>query len=205
MSFSFWLTSFAMLISRSIHVAANGIISFFLRLSSILLCIRNDIFYVPYSASWHVACFRVLAIINSSAMNIGVWVSFQVIVFSGYMPRNGIAKSYGNSSFSFSKNFHTVLHSRCCSVSLLCLTLCDPMDYSTPSFPVLLCLLQFAQIHVHWVSDVIQPSAAPLVLESSLFSTSSPAFTIYRLLDDGHSDWCEVRPCCSFYLHFSNN
>ena len=36
--------------------------------------------------------------------------------------------------------------------------LCDPMDHSTPGFPVLHYLPEFAQTHVHWVSDVIQPS-----------------------------------------------
>ena len=40
-----------------------------------------------------------------------------------------------------------------CSVAKSCLTLCDPMNYSTPGFPVLYCLLEFAQIHVHRVSD----------------------------------------------------
>ena len=35
---------------------------------------------------------------------------------------------------------------------------CDPMDCSTPSFPVLHCLLEFAQIHVLWVGDAIRPS-----------------------------------------------
>ena len=34
----------------------------------------------------------------------------------------------------------------------------DPMDSSTPGFPVLHYLLEFVQSHVHWVSDVIQPS-----------------------------------------------
>ena len=34
-------------------------------------------------------------------------------------------------------------------------TLCDPMDCSMPSFPVLRHLLEFAQIHVHWVGDAI--------------------------------------------------
>jgi len=46
----------------------------------------------------------------------------------------------------------------CCLVTESCLTLCDPMDCSTPGFPVLHCLLEFAQTHVHWVSDAIQPS-----------------------------------------------
>ena len=46
----------------------------------------------------------------------------------------------------------------CCSVTKSCLTLGDPMDCSKPGFPVLHYLPKFAQIHVHWVSDVIQPS-----------------------------------------------
>uniref|UniRef100_A0A8D0K754 Uncharacterized protein n=1 Tax=Sus scrofa TaxID=9823 RepID=A0A8D0K754_PIG len=37
------------------------------------------------------------------------------------------------------------------------------------------------------------------------FSTPSPAFVICRLVDDGHSDRCEVVPHGSFDLHFSNN
>ena len=45
-------------------------------------------------------------------------------------------------------NTYTMYYS-CCSVTKLCLTLCDPMDCSPPgsSFPC--CLLQFAQICVH--------------------------------------------------------
>ena len=50
------------------------------------------------------------------------------------------------------------LESCCCSVAQLCLTLCDPMDCSMPGFPVLPCLLEFAQTHVYWVGDDIQPS-----------------------------------------------
>ena len=44
-----------------------------------------------------------------------------------------------------------------------------------------------------------------IVREGSLFSTPSPAFVICRLLNDGHSCWCEVVPHCSFNLHFFNN
>ena len=47
---------------------------------------------------------------------------------------------------------------RCCSVAQLFLTLCDPKDCSTPGFPVLHYLPEFAQTHVHWVHDAIQPS-----------------------------------------------
>ena len=44
----------------------------------------------------------------------------------------------------------------CCSVAQSCLTLCDPMDSSTPDFPVFH-YFEFAQTHVHWVGDAIQP------------------------------------------------
>ena len=45
-----------------------------------------------------------------------------------------------------------------CSIAQSCLTLCDPMDCSTPGFPVLHCLPGFAQTHVRWVDHAIQPS-----------------------------------------------
>ena len=37
----------------------------------------------------------------------------------------------------------------CCSVAQSCPTLCDPMDCSTPGFPVLHYLPEFAQVYVH--------------------------------------------------------
>ena len=53
----------------------------------------------------------------------------------------------------------------CCSVTNLCLTLCNLMDCSTPGLPVLHHLPDFAQIHVNRVNDAIQPSY-PLLLTS---------------------------------------
>ena len=58
-----------------------------------------------------------------------------------------------------------------CSVAKSCPTLWGPMDCSTPSFAVLHYLLEFAQTHVHWVDDAIQPSVLchPLLLPPSIF------------------------------------
>ena len=54
--------------------------------------------------------------------------------------------------------FHDLVVNYCCSVTQSCPTLCNLIDCSTPVFPVLPHLLKFAQTHVHWISDVIQPS-----------------------------------------------
>ena len=62
----------------------------------------------------------------------------------------------------------------CCSVAQSCLTLCDPMAYSTPGFPVLRHLPEFAQTQVHCVSDAIQPSRP-------LLSPPPPAFGLSQL------------------------
>ena len=44
------------------------------------------------------------------------------------------------------------------SVAQSCLTLCDPIDRSTPGLPVHHQFPESTQTHVHWVSDAIQPS-----------------------------------------------
>ena len=60
-----------------------------------------------------------------------------------------------------------------CLASQLCLTLCNPMDSSTPGLPVHHQLLKLTQTHVHWVSDAIQPS--------HLLSSPSPPFPSFRV------------------------
>ena len=50
----------------------------------------------------------------------------------------------------------------CCSVAKLCLAVGNPVDRSTPGFPVHHCFPEFAQIHVHWVGDAVSPSLALL-------------------------------------------
>ena len=58
------------------------------------------------------------------------------------------------------------------SVAQSCLTLCDPMNCSTPGFPVHHQLPESTQTHVHWLSGAIQPShnlCHPLLLGLSIF------------------------------------
>ena len=65
----------------------------------------------------------------------------------------------------------------CCSVAKLFLTLCNPMGCSIPAFPVLHYFSEFAQTHVHWISDAIQlyHPRHPLLFLLSIF----PSITIF--------------------------
>ena len=71
------------------------------------------------------------------------------------------------------------------SVAQSCLTLCDPMNHSTPGLPIHHKLPKFTQTHVHRVSDAIQ-------LSHPLSSPSPPTFNLsqhqglYKLVSSSH-------------------
>ena len=53
-------------------------------------------FFIHSSVNGHLCCFHVLAMANSAAMNIGVYVSLLSTVPAGYMPSSGIVESYNS-------------------------------------------------------------------------------------------------------------
>ena len=69
------LTSLSITFSRSIYVAANGIISFFL-MAELDSIVYTYLIFIHSSVDGHLGCFQIVAIINSAAVNTGVYVSF---------------------------------------------------------------------------------------------------------------------------------
>ena len=85
-----------------------------------------------------------------------------------------------------------IIISICCSVTKSCPALCNRMNWSTPGLPVLHRLSEFAQTHVNWVGDAIQPShslsspspyAQNLSQHQGLFQWVSSSHQVTKILE----------------------
>jgi len=98
----------------------------------------------------------------------------------------------------------------CCSIAKSGLIPCDLIDCSTPGFPVIHYLPEFAQTHVHWISNAIQPShhlspPSPLTFNLPsirIFSNESPLcimwpyYWSFSLVLQNHSGMISLRNDC---------
>ena len=102
--FSVWLTLLGMIIPGSVHVAADGIISFFFFLNSpvafhfvcVCMCVYH-IFFIHSSVDGHLHCYHVVAVVNWGACLFRLEYSLDI----------GISGFCGNSIFTFLGNLHS--------------------------------------------------------------------------------------------------
>ena len=135
-------------------------------------------FFIYSSISVHLSYFHVLAFVNSAAVNTGVHVSFRSMFFSG-IKKNEIIPFIATwmdleiviLSKSHKERQKCEIAYQFSSVAQSCLTLCDPMNHSTPGLPVHHQLLESTQTHIHRVCGAIHPS-------HPLSSPSHPALNL---------------------------
>ena len=75
--FSFWLTSFCVMGSSFVHLIRTDSNAFLFMAESYSIAYMYHNFFIHSSVNGHLGCFRVLAVVNRPAVNIGVHVSFQ--------------------------------------------------------------------------------------------------------------------------------
>ena len=146
-------------------------LTFTILLESLMLttCIRGFFLVIKHLSTWR----KGLTQFNGKKGDlVGVFWSLHILATHSYL-------IWGQLAPVLWAEKSPVIH--CChSAAQLCLTLCYPMDCSTPGFPVLHHLLELAQTHIHRVGDAIQPS-------HPLLPPSPPAFNLSQ--HQGISQW----------------
>ena len=129
------------------------------------------------------------------ALTTGTFVGKVMFLLFKMLYRLVITFFHGASIFNFMAVITTCSDFQFSSVAQSCLTLCDPMNRSTPGLPVHHQLPEFTQTHVHRVSDAIQPSQ-PLSSPSPPAPNPSQHQSLFQWVSSSH----EVAKVLEFQL-----
>ena len=113
------------------------------------------IYFIHSSADGHLVSFHVSTVVNRASVNIGVQVSFQIMVFSSYMPRSGIAGSCGSSVFSFLRNLCPFFYSGCTNLHPHTHAQCKKFPFSPHSLQHLLFVSVLMMGYSGWCKVVL--------------------------------------------------
>ena len=156
-----------------------------------LLCLHH----LPKLVQIHV--FVLVMLSNHLILCFPVLICLPSFPASGSFPVSQLftsgGQNIGGSAAVLPMNIH--FFAQFSSLTQLCLTLCNHMDFSMSGFPVHHQPPEFIQIHIHWVSDAIQPfhplsSPSPsnfnLSQHQSLFKWISSSHQVAKVLEFQH-------------------
>ena len=141
----------------------------------------------------HLGFIHVLALVNSAAMNVEGHLSFKIMVFSGSVPRAGIAGSYGTFRFRFWWNF--VLFS---FVGFLSFIPTNREEGSFPPLPLQHLLLWIFYADLPDVGEVMPHCTS--VRSSLILTDAEHAFMCFRAISLSSVEKGPFKSCASIWL-----